>query len=327
MSPQEFMHRHDSEWRALEKSLQAKRDRKNPDSANEALLLPARYRQTCQHLALARERHYPPALVERLNRLVVQAHHQLYLSRQPMASSISHFLLREFPCLVRQHAAAFWLSALFFYGPFITIAVLIWFKPALIYSVMDAEQVHQFEQMYDPAKRVIGFERDDASDFFMFGYYIQHNIGIGFKTFAGGIFAGVGSLVTLLFNGVSIGAVAGHLTRVGYSETFWPFVCGHGAFELTAIVLCGMAGLMLGHALIAPGQLRRSEALRIKARIAVKIIYGATLFLIIAAMLEAFWSSSSVIPAAVKYAVATLFWGGVALYLLRAGKERPHAAV
>lgn len=323
MSPQEFMHRHESEWQALEKSLQAKSGKND----SEAALLPARYRQTCQHLALARERHYPPALEERLNRLVVQAHHRLYQSRQPLAGMISQFLLRDFPQLVRAHAPAFWLSALFFYGPFILIAVLIWFHPSLIYSVMDAEQVHQYEQMYDPAKRVIGFERDDASDFYMFGYYIQHNIGIGFKTFAGGIFAGVGSLVILLFNGISIGAVAGHLTRIGHNETFWSFVCGHGAFELTAIVLCGMAGLLLGHALIAPGQQSRSEALRHKAREAVKIIYGATLFLIIAAMLEAFWSSSSSIPALVKYGVAAVLWSSVALYLLRAGKGKPHATL
>ncbi|MGH8491593.1 MAG: stage II sporulation protein M [Moraxellaceae bacterium] len=322
MSPQEFMHRHEAEWLALEKSLHAKAGKND----SEAIRLPARYRQTCQHLALARERHYPPALVERLNRLVVQAHHRLYQSPQPITGLVGQFLLRDFPALVREHASAFWISALFFYGPFITIAVLIWFNPALIYSVMDAEQVHQFEQMYDPAKRVIGFERDDASDFYMFGYYIQHNIGIGFKTFAGGIFGGIGSLVTLLFNGISIGAVAGHLTQLGYIETFWSFVCGHGAFELTAIVLCGMAGLMLGHALIAPGSLTRSEALRLKARSAVKIIYGATLFLIIAAMLEAFWSSSTTIPAMVKYAVAGVFWTSVILYFLLAGRSRAHAA-
>jgi uncharacterized membrane protein SpoIIM required for sporulation len=193
--------------------------------------------------------------------------------------------------------------------------------------VVDASQVREFEQMYDPSRRTIGFERDGASDFLMFGYYIRHNIGIGFQTFAGGMLAGVGSLVILAFNGIAIGAVAGHLTRIGYAETFWSFVCGHGAFELTAIVLCGMAGLMLGRALVAPGNLRRSEALRQQARLSVRIIYGATLFLVLAALLEAFWSSSRSIPAEAKYAVATLLWGGVALYFLRAGRsaEAPDA--
>lgn len=322
MSPQEFVRRHDREWQALEESLREKA------AHSEMLALPARYRQVCQHLALARERHYPPALVERLNRLVVQAHHQLYQSRQPLTGLISQFLLRDFPGLVRQHAGIFWLSALFLYGSFFATALAVWLNPSLIFSVMDAEQVRNFEHMYDPARRIIGFERDDASDFFMFGFYIQHNIGIGFQTFAGGMLAGIGSLVILLFNGIDIGAVAGHLTRIGFNETFWSFVLGHGAFELTAIVLSGMAGLMLGHALIAPGQLTRGEALRVQARVAVKIIYGATLFLVIAAMLEAFWSSSTVIPALVKYIVAALLWSGVTLYFLLVGKERgsTHAA-
>lgn len=321
MSPQEFMRRHEADWSALERSLAA--DARGDD----ALALPARYRQACQHLALARERHYPPALVERLNRLVVQAHHRLYRSRQPLAGAISTFLLRDFPALVRQHAGLFWLAALVFYGSLAGLAFALQWQPSLIYTVMDASQVREFEQMYDPSRRVIGFERDDASDFLMFGYYIRNNIGIGFQTFAGGMLAGVGSLAILLFNGIAIGAVAGHLTRIGYGETFWSFVCGHGAFELTAIVLCGMAGLMLGRALIAPGNLRRGEALRIAARPAVRILYGATLLLFLAAVLEAFWSSSTLIPPPVKYAVAALLWSGTALYFLRAGRtEANHAA-
>lgn len=321
MSPQEFVRRHEADWQALEAALAPRA------TPADACALPERYRQACHHLALARERHYPPALVERLNQLVVKAHHRLYQPRQPFTGLATAFLLRDFPALVRAHAGVFWLAALFFYGSFAAIAVAIWYHPALIYSVVDASQVREFEQMYDPSRRTIGFERDDASDFYMFGYYIKHNIGIGFQTFAGGMVAGVGSLVILLFNGITIGAVAGHLTRIGYTETFWSFVCGHGAFELTAIVLCGMAGLMLGRAMVAPGNLHRGEALRQQARLAVKIIYGATLFLVLAALIEAFWSSSTAIPPPVKYAVAAVLWTGVTLYFLLAGRgaEAAHA--
>ncbi|HET8729830.1 MAG TPA: stage II sporulation protein M [Moraxellaceae bacterium] len=321
MSPQEFIRRHEADWVALERAIVA------DASTEEALALPMLYRRACQQLAIARSRHYPPALVDRLNLLVVQAHHRLYETRQPMTGLVVRFLLRDFPELVRRHAGLFWLSALCFYGAFGAIAVAIWWHPSLVYSVMDASQVREFEQMYDPARRVIGYSRDDTSDFLMFGYYVQHNIGIGFQTFAGGMIAGVGSLLILFFNGISIGAVAGHLTRIGYTETFWSFVCGHGAFELTAIVLSGMAGLMLGRALIAPGNLRRADALRREARPAVQIIYGASLFLLIAAFLEAFWSSSTAIPPPVKYAVALLLWSGVIAYLLLAGRrmEPPRA--
>nr|WP_330178548.1 hypothetical protein [Candidatus Vondammii sp. HM_W22] len=40
------------------------------------------------------------------------------------------------------------------------------------------------------------------------------------------------------------------MTRIGYQDTFWPFISGHGAFELTAIVTCGAAGLILAHGLL-----------------------------------------------------------------------------
>ena len=95
----------------------------------------------------------------------------------------------------------------------------------------------------------------------MFGFYIRNNIGIAFQCFAGGIFAGLGSLFFLAFNGVAAGSPAGYLTARGHGETFYSFVVTHGAFELTAIVLAGAAGLRLGHALLVPGRHTRRAAL------------------------------------------------------------------
>ncbi len=95
----------------------------------------------------------------------------------------------------------------------------------------------------------------------MFGFYIRHNIGIAFQCFAGGLFAGIGSLFYLIYNGAIIGAVAGYLTERGHGPTFWAFVVTHSAFELTAIVLSGAAGLKIGYSLVAPGRLTRVQSL------------------------------------------------------------------
>ena len=61
---------------------------------------------------------------------------------------------------------------------------------------------------------------------------------------AAGLLFGLGSVLFLIFNGLIIGAICGHLTEIGYGQTFWSFVIGHGAFELTAIALAGAAGLL-----------------------------------------------------------------------------------
>jgi uncharacterized membrane protein SpoIIM required for sporulation len=150
----------------------------------------------------------------------------------------------------------------------------------------------------------------------------MHNIGIAFQTFASGLLFGLGSAFFLLFNGLMIGAVAGHLTHIGFGQTFWSFVIGHGAFELSAIALAGAAGLQLGWALIAPGRLPRAEALRLAARKSVLLICGVMLFLLIAAFIEAYWSSMTAPAPMTKYLVGAALWLLVATYLLFAGRTR-----
>src|SRR3546814_5030348 len=93
-------------------------------------------------------------------------------------------------------------------------------------------------------------------------------------TFAGGLLAGVGSLLVLVFNGVMFGTVAAHLQGIGHGGPFWRFVVGHAAPELSAIVVAGTAGLRLGLGLVAPGRRRRIDALVEGGRIGGKLCIG-----------------------------------------------------
>ncbi|MFZ5722604.1 MAG: stage II sporulation protein M [Pseudomonadota bacterium] len=334
MSPAEFVARHEAEWSHLERllHLRAPAGEKTADGKpvrHDTRLpadFPALYRRACRHLALATERRYPQDIVDRLNALALAGQQALYRPETRLWSTIAAFLAGGFAAHVRRRARVFWLAFAIFYLPLIGCTLASWQSPQLVYSLLAPENVADFEAMYDADRRVIGYLRDDDENLMMFGYYIRNNIGIGFQTFAGGIFAGIGSLFILFYNGTSIGMVAGYLTARGHGETFWQFVCGHSAFELNAIVLCGMAGLMLGHALIAPGRYRRAHAMTHAARDAVPILYGAAFMLFVAAIVEAFWSSRTVIPPPVKYAVAAFWWLLVAVYFLRAGRQARDAS-
>jgi uncharacterized membrane protein SpoIIM required for sporulation len=199
----------------------------------------------------------------------------------------------------------------------------VYFQPALVLSVVDAATAAQFEQMYSRSAEAIGRTSDAGSNWMMFGFYISNNVGVAFQCFASGLAAGLGSIFFLAYNGALIGAVAGYLTERGLGGTFYSFVVTHGAFELTAIALSGAAGLKLGHSLLAPGRRTRRQSLVHAARECVVIVYGVTAMLIVAAAVEAFWSSAAVIPAAVKYGVAAVCWIGVLSYLVLQGR---HAA-
>ncbi|HHC74992.1 MAG TPA: stage II sporulation protein M, partial [Thiothrix sp.] len=95
----------------------------------------------------------------------------------------------------------------------------------------------------------------------------------------------------------------------------------HSAMELTAIVIAGTSGLKIAAALIAPQRKTRGRALLDNSKIAVKLIYGAALMFILAAFIEAFWSSLATIPVIIKYMVGLSFWGLVISYFIFAGRH------
>jgi uncharacterized membrane protein SpoIIM required for sporulation len=150
---------------------------------------------------------------------------------------------------------------------------------------------------------------------------VQHNVGIALQCFARGILFGVGTICTLLYNGIAIGAVGGYVVARGHGEKFLSFVVSHGSFELTAIAVAGGAGLMLGDALVHPGNRTRLEALRVQGLEAVQIAGGAAVMLVVAALIEGFWSPAP-IPAVFKYSLGAVLWTLVFLYLGLAGRWR-----
>ena len=286
---------------------------------------PRGYRRLSHHLALAKSRQYSIGLIEELNDLVLSAYLLLYGKKRGQQRFLLEFLAYGFPAALRSNSRFLWLACAVFVLPFAVFTLGCYLDPELIYSVMQPAEVRVMESMYDPDLDKLGRERQSDTDVFMFGFYIMNNIGIAFRCFATGIFFGIGSLFVLAYNGLVIGAVQGHLLGLGYGNTFLPFVIGHGSFELIAIVFSGAAGLKLGFALLSPGALSRRDALIQAARDAIRIMYGVFLMLMIAAFIEAFWSSTTSFPISVKFGVGAALWVLVIYYCFFFARDRVRA--
>lgn len=326
MKQRPFEERYAAGWRAFAARLDRLERQAAPKNAPRTTSLPvaempSAYRQLCQHLAIARSRRYSGSLLARLNQLALRAYQQIYRAPQRRWPVVIRFLTADFPQRVRAEAGLFWLCAALFYLPLLGMGLAVYQAPELIYSLLSPESVADLEAMYAPNPSADN--RNASTDLAMFGYYIYNNIGLGFRTFAGGLLLGIGAAFMLLLNGVFIGAVSGYLTARGFIETFYTFVAGHGAFELTGIVLAGVAGLKLGWAVAAPGRFSRVDALRQAAAGGVRLILGVAALLLLAAFIEAFWSSNRAIPAEIKYAVGIAGWLLVILYLTLAGRRAP----
>jgi uncharacterized membrane protein SpoIIM required for sporulation len=295
------------------------RSRAEPLAAAELTRL---YRRSCEHLALARARDYPIHLVERLEALTHRAHQVIYRRHDYGLARLKRLLLVDFPCAVRAQRRYLLVAALVFVLPTLLLGFATWRDPGVVLTVVDAEHARNFDQMYDDGAKALGRQRDAGTDWQMFGFYIMNNIGVAFRCFAGGVLAGVGSLFFLAYNGFLGGAVGGYVAARGHALNFFSFVVTHTAFEITAIVIAGAAGLRLGSALVAPGRQTRLQALQARSREAIVLVYGVIAMLLVAAALEAFWSSARWVAPAVKFGVGAACWALVIAYLGWQGRPR-----
>ncbi len=292
------------------------------------------FRELCYDLSLIRSRDWGHGLVSYLNDLVSRGHNAFYSSPPGNLGHLVHFLAVGFPRVFRKNIGYFLTSAAIFFGTFCMTWAVVQYNPALASRIVDRHELEMADWMYSEngpmSKNKNGKDEDSdtarqAAEFgqersFMAGFYVNHNAGIALDCFGRGILFGVGTVYTLIENGIGLGAIFGYLIAAGHSSRLLSFVISHGSFELTAIAVAGGAGLMLGNALIHPGQRTRLESLRVRGFEAIQIACGAAVMLMVAALIEAFWSPAPFIPNWVKYSGGALLWILVIVYLSTAGR-------
>jgi len=319
MSQEIFEKKHQQDWDRFEHWITSTRSRRveNKEVISE---IPHLYRQICHHLAMAKQRMYSPHLVSKLNRLVLNGHATIYKARAGVLSNIARFVLIDFPSAVRKERKLMGLSGLLLFGPLFAVAIIIQFVPDFAYSIVTEEQLTQLEAMYRPGVKHFGRDHNSTSNFGMFGFYIFNNISIGFRVFAGGMLVGLGTIFYLTFNGFYIGAIVGHLIRIGYASTILSFTAGHGSFELLAFVVAGCAGFKLGFSYVSPGRYSRINSLKRAARVCATLVWGVISMLVIAAFIEAYWSSLTIISPTTKYITGASLWIMVISYFIFVGR-------
>jgi len=279
------------------------------------------FREITQDLNTAKANNFDPAIIERLNILVNEGNQILYGQHNWSAKALIFFILRTFPQKVRSQWRGILAVTMLFYGLTAFFGLLCASYPDIAKELVSANDLTEIEEMYNPESWHYLSPRDVSNNADMFGFYIYNNISIAFRTFAGGIFAGVGSLLLLCINGGYLGIVGGHLTNIGYGHTFFPFVIAHSAFEITALIFCAYAGMLLGYRFFVTNGLSRGASIKKAGQDALPIIAGSTLMIVIAAIIEAFWSSKHFLPFQIRIGSGVVLWFLLLLYFLFMGRK------
>jgi uncharacterized membrane protein SpoIIM required for sporulation len=275
------------------------------------------YRHVTADLAIARAESNNLRLIGYLNNLAVRAHGKIYRTEHKIFGTIKKFYLEDFPKTFRETFN----YTLFAFVIFTATAILSFF---LAYTDYNFVQVAGLDWVRHCALNnqkwweKINFANQVASS-----TIITNNIMVTFRAFAYGAFLGVGSIYILVFNGMLLGGVFGtcYATNPTFANELLTFVIGHGVIELSCIFIAGGAGTMIGHSIVAPGELKRIEALKEAGMKTIRLIFGCAFLLVIAGIIEGFVSPSS-LPTWFKFFVGISSGTAMYSYLFLLGKAK-----
>lgn len=284
-------------------------------AADELPDFAARYRDVAADLARARTYGADVVVRTRLERLVAAGHNLLYRDERKTLRRIGALIAIDFPAAVVTSWRTVLLAMLAFSIPALAGYATIRERPALAEEVLPAVMLSRAENGRQELAAGRGYARTDAGNrTMMASFIITNNLGVAFACFASGVVLGVGSLVSLAFNGVAIGAASAHFQNNGLLGYLWTFVAGHGVLELFAIWCAGGAGFLLGTAVIRPGAYSRRDALVLNGRQAMRLVGASVVLLLVAGTIEGFLSTSGA-PTRVKVAVSVASAIFLAAYL------------
>jgi len=275
------------------------------------------YRRTASDLAIARAESRDPRLINYLNSLVIRAHGRIYRAEAHAGRKMRLFFTQEFPRTFRRT----W--------RYTALAFTVFFVFSLI-GFLGTRYDPEFSEIVGvpPAFRELKIEtkthwwedinesnQEEATSIF------THNIQVTIYTFAFGALFGVGTLYLLAYNGAVIAAIVALTYKAGFGNDLVTFMIGHGVVELSCVFMAGGAGLLIGSALIVPGDLSRADALKTRGMEAVRLMMGVAVLLVLAGIIEGFISPAP-INRNIKFSIGGLTGVALYTYLIFVGREK-----
>jgi uncharacterized membrane protein SpoIIM required for sporulation len=321
-----FRAEREASWRELEALVgRIERGGVTALAPRELARVPPLYRAALSSLSVARAISLDRNALDYLESLSGRAYLAVYGTRRRLREALGDFFVRRFPRAVRAHRRHLALAAALLLAGAVTGHALTAADPERFYAFVDPA----YAQGRGPAssteslREVLYADRDAAALLKTFAMFLfQHNARIGLLAFAVGFAGAVPTALLLFSNGLVLGAFGALYRGRGLGLEFWAWVLPHGVTELTAVALCGAAGIALGQAVLFPGREERLAGLARRGREAGVVALGAVALFFAAALVEGvFRQLVHAVP--VRWAVALGSAGVLAAWLATSGRERP----
>jgi len=249
-----------------------------------------------------------------LNGLASRIYLGIYRNKREETSRFARFWKTELPLTVRKHHR----ELLYAFLIFISLAIMAAFSAAhdetFVRGVLGDGYVEMTEDNIakgDP----FGVYKDENQTA-MFMRIALNNIQVSLLVFVAGIFLSIGTAWFLFQNGIMLGAFQYMFFAKGLG---WPSVLViwiHGTLEISAIIIAGGAGFILGNSILFPGTRKRIDSLKSGAKDGLKLMIGLVPVFIVAAFLEGYVTRYSSMPQWLSIAILAISFNFILWYFV-----------
>jgi uncharacterized membrane protein SpoIIM required for sporulation len=292
MREAQFLKQNADKWKQYEQELKRS---DNPDVFAE------RFIELTDDLSYAKT-FYPDSNTSKyLNGLASLFHQKIYKNKKEKSSRVLTFWKFELPYLFKYYQRHLLYSFLFF-TVFILVGILsAKFDDSFIRLILGDAYVNSTNENIEKGDP-FGIYKD-PDQFSMFLRIAMNNIMVAFFAFAYGIFFSIGTVIILMRNGLMLGSFQYYFFAKGLGLKSVLVIFIHGTLEISAIVIAGCAGLVMGNSLLFPKTYSRWESILKGGRDGMKIVFGLVPVFLAAAFLESFVTRYTSMPVWISWTI------------------------
>jgi uncharacterized membrane protein SpoIIM required for sporulation len=295
-------------WARLEALVQKSGRGVSALSHSELQELGLLYRQTASDFATVREDVSNRQLSAYLNQLLGRSHNLIYHGQKTKVSGLLKFYGETYPRVFRETLPLTVLAFAIFALTGIAAWIITMHDPAFANRLLGPQMMETIERREMWTHSIVTVKPLASSGI------MTNNLSVAFSTFALGITGGLGTIWMMVTNGLLIGVIGAATYQTGMALQLWSFVAPHGVLELPAIFIAGGAGLEIARGLLFPGLLPRRQSLAQAGGRAARLLLGTIPLLVIAGVIEGFFSPSDA-AVSLKFVFAGVLFVALLSYL------------
>lgn len=229
-----------------------------------------------------------------LNGLASKFHGSVYKNKKEKAGRFVSFWQTELPLIFYQYKKQLFYAFLFFIISCAIGALSAKYDDNFVRLILGNGYVNMTNENIAKGNPFGVYKQ--TGEVVMFIQIAGNNIYVSLYTFVLGVIFSFGAIVSLFRNGIMLGSFQYFFFSKGLGLQSVLVIWIHGTLEISAIVLAGAAGIILGNSLLFPKTYSRMVSFKRGAKDGLKIVIGLIPIFLVAAFFESFVTRHTEMP-------------------------------